>query len=62
MASDIRLQPKKITKTYTYSCEWCFFTIDNEKERMIQHCLMKHGVTNKFSKGYKIKIRRTTKG
>lgn len=59
MASDIRLEPKKVIKNYHYSCNWCFFTIDNEKERMIQHCLKKHGVTGKFNPGYKVKIRRT---
>ena len=61
MASDVRLQPKKILKSYHYSCEWCFFTINDEEDRMIQHCLKKHGITGKFSKGYKTKIKRTIK-
>jgi len=62
MASDIRLQPKKVIKNHRYSCNWCWFTIDDDEERMVQHCLKNHGVTGMFSAGYKVKIRRTFKG
>jgi len=62
MASDIRLQPKKVIKNYHYSCNWCWFSIDDDKERMVQHCLKSHGVTGKFKPGYKVTVRRKFKG
>lgn len=39
-------------KIYHYQCERCYFNIDN-KERMEKHCLLAHGVTGEFKKGFK---------
>jgi len=39
-------------KIYSYSCERCFFIIEDE-QRMKDHCLKSHGVTGRFEKGYK---------
>ncbi len=44
---------KKLKKSYCYSCLRCFFTIDNDEQRMSDHCLNVHGVTGQFGKGYK---------
>lgn len=45
---------KKLKKSFSYSCLRCFFSIDNEEQRMRDHCLKCHGITGQFSKGYKI--------
>ena len=39
-------------KVYSYSCERCFFIIEDE-QRMINHVLKSHGVSGNFGKGYK---------
>lgn len=39
-------------KIYHYQCERCYFNIDN-KERMKKHCLLVHGITGEFKKGFK---------
>jgi hypothetical protein len=60
MSSDMRLF-KKVIKIYSYHCERCFYNCDNEL-RMASHCLNVHGVSGKFGKGYKIKIKGFIKG
>ncbi len=40
-------------KTYTFNCVRCFFSINNEEQRMQDHCLKCHGDTGQFKKGYK---------
>ncbi len=43
-------------KVYTFNCIRCFFSIDDE-QRMINHCLKKHGSTGQFGKSYKTIIK-----
>lgn len=45
---------------YSYKCIWCFFNIDN-KQKIEEHCLKFHGITGKFSKGYKTTKKYTNK-
>ena len=49
----------KYSKNYHYQCIRCFFTIDNDEQRMIQHCLKVHGSTGIFKKSYTTRIRKT---
>lgn len=46
-------KPKKLKRYFTYSCLRCFFNIDDDEQRMIDHCLKVHGSTGQFGKGYK---------
>lgn len=41
---------------FKYHCEWCFFTCQDDEQRMKNHLLKKHGVTGKFGKGYYVVI------
>jgi len=48
-------------KFYHYQCNWCFFSIDDDKQRITDHCLKVHGVTGKFKKGFKTRVRHRRK-
>lgn len=44
-------------KVYTFNCIRCYFSIDHDEQRMIDHCLKKHGSTGQFRKEYKTIIK-----
>ena len=41
-------------KHLRFNCNRCFFTCDDDEQRMKNHCLKCHGVTGLYKKGYKI--------
>ena len=55
----MKIEPvvKRHKRTYHYSCQRCFYTVDDDETKMITHCLKVHGITGKFKKGYKVVIR-----